>query len=168
MDNLGIGEDLLILRTIIKEKELLIEEMKISIYLMTALIQIKLNTMPGEKKMLNTWILPSGIMMPQKAFQWHLGLPIMVIQLILRITNSQEDILHRKTILKINQLMIMSGEKRIYVSLILINGCLIHQKVILSDHITHGNMVDQQTLQPTPKVSETRIQDDYKIFKFCL
>jgi hypothetical protein len=38
MDNLGIGEDLLILRTIIKEEELLIEEMKISIYLMTVLI----------------------------------------------------------------------------------------------------------------------------------
>jgi len=38
MDNLGIGEDLLILRTIIKEEELLIEEMKISIYLMMVLI----------------------------------------------------------------------------------------------------------------------------------
>ena len=55
----------------------------------------------------------------------------MAIQLILQIINNLEDIHQKEPLLKIKKVMIMSGEKKTYVSLIPINGGLIHQKVTL-------------------------------------
>ena len=51
----------------------------------------------------------------------------------------------------------MSGQKKTYITLILINGGLMHQKIILSDLMSIETMENLQTPQPILKVSEKRI-----------
>ena len=58
---------------------------------------------------------------------------------------------------KMNKVMIMSGEKRTYVSLILINGGMMHQKVILWE-VNLGIKVDLLILQSIIREEELLIE----------